>query len=327
MLRDLTQSTSELNDPNLLVGFNLSDDAGVYRLSDDTALVQTVDVFTPVVDDAYSYGQIAAANALSDIYAMGGRPLTALNIAAFPRQALPFEILADILRGGWDKIREAGATILGGHTVENAEPLYGLAVTGLIHPQRITTNAGARAGDMLVLTKPLGTGIVSTAIKREACPPESEAAAIASMTQLNRAAAEAMQALGINDTIHACTDITGFGLLGHGLEMAKASGVRLAIEASLVPLLPRVAELAQDTRFVPGGTHRNASTGDGLITLHSSVDVKWTAIGWDPQTSGGLLIAVAEEACARLLAELEQRGAAGWQIGQVYAGESGIDVT
>jgi selenide,water dikinase len=326
VLRDLTQSTSQLSDPNLLVGFDLSDDAGVYRLSDDMALVQTVDVFTPVVDDAYIYGQIAAANALSDIYAMGGRPLTALNIAAFPRQILPFEILGEILRGGWDKIREAGATILGGHTVENAEPLYGLAVTGLIHPDKIATNAGARPGDILVLTKALGTGIISTAIKRDACPPASEQAAIASMTQLNRAAGEAMQALGINDAIHACTDITGFGLMGHALEMAKASGVQLEIDASHVPLLPHVAELAAESRFVPGGTQRNAATAAGMVQMQSTLLESWTPIGWDPQTSGGLLIAVASDAQSTLMHELTQRGAQGWIIGQVREGTPQINV-
>ncbi|MDQ3815669.1 MAG: selenide, water dikinase SelD, partial [Armatimonadota bacterium] len=189
-------------DPNLLVGFDLADDAGVYRIAPDTALVQTVDIFTPVVDDPFAYGQIAAANSLSDIYAMGARPLTALNIAAFPRKTLPYTILGEILRGGLSKMREAGATIVGGHTVDNAEPLYGLAVTGLVHPDHVATNAGAQAGDVLVLTKPLGTGILATAIKFEACPEEVMRAATESMATLNRAACDAMIELGINDVIH-----------------------------------------------------------------------------------------------------------------------------
>ncbi|MDF2439732.1 MAG: selenide, water dikinase [Abditibacteriota bacterium] len=318
MLAPLTLNNSLTRDPNLLVGFDLADDAGVYRLSDDTALVQTVDVFTPVVDDAYSFGQIAAANALSDIYAMGARPLTALNIAAFPRQTLPFEILGEILRGGLDKVREAGATLLGGHTVENAEPLYGLAMTGLVHPQRIATNAGARPGDVLVLTKALGTGLISTAIKREVCPEEVADAAIASMSTLNRAAAEAMIALGIGAgrAVHACTDITGFGLMGHALEMARGSDVCLEIESSQLPLLPQVQQLAQNG-LAPGGTGRNAQTGRDEVRLQSTLDAYWTDILWDPQTSGGLLIAIAPEHADALHHELQTRGALGWTIGHV----------
>ena len=323
MLAPLTQSTLP-RDPNLLVGFDLADDAGVYRLSDDMALVQTVDVFTPVVDDAYNYGQIAAANALSDIYAMGARPLTALNIAAFPRQTLPFEILGEILRGGLDKVREAGATLLGGHTVENAEPLYGLAVTGLVHPNRITTNAGAQPGDILILTKAIGTGLISTAIKREACSEEAANAAIASMSTLNRAAAEAMIAIGIGTgrPIHACTDITGFGLLGHTLEMARGSDVCIEIESSQLPLLPDVQALAKNG-FAPGGTRRNAQTsrdaqsGFDEVRLQSTLEDYWTDILWDPQTSGGLLIAVAPERADDLHRELKARGAMGWTIGRV----------
>lgn len=317
MLAPLTQSTLT-RDPNLLVGFDLADDAGVYRLSDDTALVQTVDVFTPVVDDAYSFGQIAAANALSDIYAMGARPLTALNIAAFPRQTLPFEILGEILRGGLDKVREAGATLVGGHTVENAEPLYGLAITGLVHPARIATNAGARPGDVLVLTKALGTGLISTAIKREACSPEVADAAIVSMSTLNRAAAEAIIALGIgaDQAVHACTDITGFGLLGHALEMARGSDVCIEIDSSQLPLLPHVQHLAQNG-FAPGGTGRNAQNGNAEVQLQSTLEAYWTAIVWDPQTSGGLLIAIAPEHADALHRELQARGAQGWTIGHV----------
>ena len=316
MLRGVTQQA----DPNLLVGFDLADDAGVYRIAEDMALVQTVDIFTPVVDDAFSYGQIAAANSLSDIYAMGARPLTALNIAAFPRQTLPFEVLGEILRGGLSKVQEAGATILGGHTVENAEPLYGLAVTGIVHPNRIATNAGAQAGDVLILTKALGTGIVSTAIKREACSEVVAEAAINSMATLNRAACEAMLAVGIGEAIHGCTDITGFGLMGHAAEMAKASGVTLQLQTSAVPLLPGVAELAQDVRYITGGGGRNQEHLQGFIEWPPVLPNHLRHVLFDPQTSGGLLIAVAASHVDALLRELEQRDTLGAVIGQVAAG-------
>lgn len=315
-MRDLTQQ----DDPNLLVGFNLADDAGVYRIAADMALVQTVDVFTPVVDDAFAYGQIAAANSLSDIYAMGAKPLTALNIAAFPRKTLPFEVLGAMLRGGLSKIQEAGATILGGHTVENAEPLYGLAVTGIVHPDRIATNAGARDGDVLVLTKPLGTGIVATAIKHEACAPEVAQAAMDAMTTLNRAACEAMVALGIGDAIHACTDITGFGLMGHAAEMARASGVALEIQSSALPLLPGVAELAQQERFITGGGSRNREHLQGFAQWPTNLPDYLRHILFDPQTSGGLLIAVRAERVDELGRELLQRGVTGALIGRAVAG-------
>jgi selenide,water dikinase len=315
VLRDLAPALPR--DPNLLVGFDTSDDAGVYRLNDETALVQTVDVFTPVVDDPYDFGQIAAANALSDIYAMGATPLTALNIAAFPRGELPFEVLGEILRGGHDKAREAGAALLGGHTVEAREPLYGLAVTGTVHPNRIATNAGAREGDVLVLTKPLGTGLVSTAIKRGSCPPEWERAATLSMATLNRAAGEAMQVVGIGPTeaIAACTDITGFGLLGHALEVARASNASLNFDFNSLPLLPGALELAREGG-APGGTGRNR-----LSAREGEVEAKGEAwrqeILWDPQTSGGLLICVRLHFAARLLEEMERRGVTVSIVGEV----------
>ena len=321
-MRGLPQS----QDPNLLVGFNLADDAGVYRLSADLALVQTVDVFTPVVDDAYDYGQIAAANALSDIYAMGARPVTVLNVAAFPRQTLPFEILGEILRGGFDKVTEAGAVVTGGHTVENAEPLFGLAVTGVAHPDRIATNAGARPGDVLVLTKPIGTGIVSTAIKREACSPEIAQAAIDSMKMLNRAACEVMVEIGIGGAVHACTDITGFGLLGHAAEMARASDVTLQIEAEKVPLLPGVLELASGGQFVTGGGARNAAH---LGEFVQGVDVLSEVLRhafFDPQTSGGLLIAIAPKFADDFLQALSYHNVQGKIIGTAAPGPARIQV-
>ena len=317
MLRSFTDSNTP-SDPNLLIGFSTSDDAGVYRLSSEMALVQTVDVFTPIVDDAFAFGQIAAANALSDLYAMGATPLTALNIAAFPRTALPFEVLGDILRGGADILRRANVALLGGHTVEAAEPLYGLAVTGTVHPDRITANAGARAGDALFLTKPLGTGLVSTAIKRQNCAPAWEASAIASMTRLNREAAQAMQVLGIgsNSAIGGATDVTGFGLLGHALELARASNVSLRIQTSALPLLPGARELAQDASNAPGGSARNAlSAQAGEIEWRA--DEWWKNLAWDPQTSGGLLIAVRASEAARLEDELGARQVLVARIGSV----------
>ncbi len=308
------------NDPNLLVGFNLADDAGVYKLSPELALVQTVDIFTPVVDDAFDYGQIAAANALSDIYAMGARPVTVLNIAAFPRQTLPFSILGDILRGGFEKVKEAEAVVVGGHTVENAEPLFGLSVTGVVHPDRIATNAGAKAGDVLVLTKPIGTGIVSTAIKREACSPEIAQAAIESMKTLNRAACEAMIEIGIGAAVHACTDITGFGLLGHAAEMAKASQVALEIDSSKVPLLPGIKKLAANSNFVTGGGARNAAHLGKLIQGAEALSEAMHNILFDPQTSGGLLIAIAPEFLKDFKRALAYRNVPAKVIGTVTDG-------
>ena len=321
-MRDLKQP----NNPNVLVGFDLSDDAGVYRLNNDLALVQTVDIFTPVVDDAFDYGRIAAANALSDIYAMGGRPLTALNIAAFPRQTLPFEVLGEILRGGLAKVTESAAVVVGGHTVENTEPLYGLSVTGLVHPERIATNAGAQIDDVLVLTKPIGTGIVSTAIKFEACSDEIARVAIESMAQLNRAACETMLEIGLPADVHACTDITGFGLLGHALEMAQASQVTIEIEAGAVPLLPGVEELARDGQYVPGGGARNAQHVAAMVEYSGDLPDYLRHALTDPQTSGGLLIAVVPARVTDLIRALNLRGVVGAIIGRVTEGAPRITV-
>jgi len=305
-------------DPNLLVGTNTADDAGVYRLSADTALVQTVDFFTPVVDEPYWFGAIAAANALSDIYAMGGRPLTALNIAGFPIGTLPLAVLAEILRGGSDKAREAGVTIVGGHTVDATEPTYGLSVTGLVHPDRIFTNAGAHDGDLLVLTKPLGSGIATTAIKGGTASAGLKDEAIALMATLNRDAAEAM----VESGAHAATDITGFGLLGHLAEMAAGSALSATISASAVPVLAGVLELAEQG-VVPGGTRRNLKSLEGRLVFDPAVPEAVRLVLGDAQTSGGLLIAVAPEGRPGLLDGLRRRGATGAVIGRLYRGVEG----
>lgn len=303
-------------DPHLLVGLETADDAAVYRLTEDMAVIETVDFFTPVVDDPYLFGQVAAANALSDIYAMGGRPLLALNIACFPNCLSP-DILALILKGGADKVMEAGAVIAGGHTVEDEEPKYGLAVTGLVHPQRIITNAGARPGDALVLTKPLGTGIIATAVKAELAPPGSAKAAIDSMVALNRTAAEEMLTLDV----HACTDITGFGLLGHAAEMAEASGVSIIFHHETMPLLPRAEELAA-MGLIPGGAYNNRDHLGERVEFASSISPARRAILFDPQTSGGLLMAVPAEKAAALVEKLHSRGVnAARLVGQVVSGE------
>ena len=314
MLRRLPPPT----DPNLLVGINTADDAGVYRLSADTALVQTVDFFSPVVDDPYWFGAIAAANALSDVYAMGGRPLTALNLAGFPVGSVSLDVLAEILRGGADKTREAGVTIVGGHTVDDAEPKFGLAVTGLIHPERIVTNAGGRDGDLLVLTKLLGSGIATTAIKRGVAPSELEATVVAVMATLNRAASEAMLAAGAG----AATDVTGFGLLGHLGEMALGSGLAATVTASAVPLLDGILGLAEQG-VVPGGTRRNLASLDGRLTVDPSIPEALRLVLGDAQTSGGLLIAIAPDKLAALLGGLSARETQGAVIGRLHTGEVG----
>ncbi len=315
MLRHLPPPT----DPNLLVGTNTADDAGVYRLSADMALVQTVDFFTPVVDDPYWFGAIAAANALSDVYAMGGRPLTALNVAGFPVGMLPLDVLSEILRGGGDKAREAGVTVVGGHTVDDAEPKFGLAVTGLIHPDHVITNAGGRDGDALVLTKPLGSGIATTAIKRGLASKELERTAIALMATLNRAAGEAMVEAGA----HAATDVTGFGLLGHLGELAAGSELSATITASSVPLIDGILALAADD-VVPGGTRRNLESLDGRLTVAPGVPEALRLALGDAQTSGGLLIAVAPATLDALLESLRSRGATGAVIGSLSrAGAAG----
>jgi selenide,water dikinase len=289
------------NDPRVLVGLETADDAGVYKLSDTIALIQTVDFFTPVVDDPYLFGQIAAANSLSDVYAMGGRPLTALNIVGFPLGLLDGEVLLAILQGGQDKVMEAGAVLVGGHTIDDHEPKYGLSVTGTVHPDRVLTNAGARPGDVLILTKSLGTGILATAARAELFPEGVQAAAC-SMATLNRVAAELAEAY----PIHACTDITGFGLLGHLSEMAVASGVRMEIAASKLPLLRDAAEAAS-FGLVPAGAYANR---DYLrqVTFDPAVPENIRDLCFDPQTSGGLLYSLEAKEAESLLQVLRAAG-------------------
>ncbi len=282
-------------DPRLLVGRETFDDAGVFRLSDDLALVQTVDFFAPIVDDPYRFGRVAAANALSDVYAMGGEPLTAMNIVGFPAKALPLSVLTEILRGGQDAVHEAGARIVGGHTVTDEELKYGLSVTGVVHPDRILSNANARAGDVLVLTKPIGTGILATAGKQDALDAAHNEGLFLSMARLNRDASRAAVALGSR----CATDVTGFGLLGHALHVARASGVRVVIEHAAVPLLPGTRE-ALVAGFTTGGAKRNAAWVDAETDWNDTgADVR--ALLSDPQTSGGLLVALGPEAAAELL--------------------------
>lgn len=283
-----------------------------------------MDFFTPIVDDPYWFGAIAAANSLSDVYAMGGTPLTALNIVCFPIKELPGEMLADILRGGSDKMREAGVHLAGGHSVDDAEPKYGLSVTGTVHPDRITTNAGARPGDVLVLTKPLGTGILATAAKRDALDPDTLRLAIETMATLNRAAAEAMQAVGIGPggAIHAATDITGFGLLGHLSHIARASGVGLHLDSAAIPLLPHARELAR-AGYTTGGGSSNANYLAEIVTFAASVPDDLRDVLLDPQTSGGLCIAVAPERADDLLRALEERGVETRAVIGVCAAEAG----
>jgi len=287
-----------------LVGIETGDDAAVYRLGPEIALILTVDYFTPIVDDPYSFGAIAAANAVSDVYAMGGKPLLALNIVGFPIDKLPKEVLAEILRGGAEKAMEAGVLIVGGHSIDDDEPKYGLAVTGVIHPDLVVTNKRARAGDDLILTKPLGMGIISTAIKRQKASASLVRRAVQVMSTLNRDAAEAMTEVGA----HACTDITGFGLLGHLYGMTRASGVGAKIKLSKVPILPEVWELAKEG-CIPGGTRKNYSflQEKEAVTWDPGIDEMTRLVISDAQTSGGLLIAVAKEKSQDLLSRLEAR--------------------
>lgn len=304
VLRDIPSKT----DPNLLVGLETSDDAAVYRLNSELATIQTVDFFTPMVDDPYLFGQIAAANALSDVYAMGGTPLIALNIVCFPN-CLPPEILGDILKGGAAKVSEAGAIIAGGHSVQDDEPKYGLAVTGVVHPDKIYSNASAQAGDLLILTKPLGTGIINTGIKADLVKQEIIDQAVKTMVTLNKDAAAVMVNVGAS----ACTDITGFGFLGHAAEMAKGSGLSLTVFAEAVPVLPGVKELAR-MGIIPGGAYQNRKYLDGSVFVEEGVTREQVDILFDPQTSGGLLIAAKPEQAHKLLIELHQHGVLEAQI-------------
>ncbi|HLY02112.1 MAG TPA: selenide, water dikinase SelD [Candidatus Cybelea sp.] len=318
-LRGVMERVSPATNARVLVGYGDSDDAGVYLVREDLALVQTVDFFPPIVDDPYDFGRIAATNALSDVYAMGGEPRSALNIVAFPED-LDLAILAQILEGGAAVARAAGVAIVGGHTIKDAEPKYGMAVTGVVDPQRMVTNAGARAGDALVLTKPLGTGILTTALRRNLIAPSDLAEAVAWMTTLNEAAAAAMLAAGAK----AATDITGFGLLGHAENMARASKVRLIFDSTAVPLMARVLELIGDG-VVPGGTRHNAETHAAFTGFAAAVPQALRVALSDAQTSGGLLISIARENLSKLLRELNDRSTMAAVVGEVCEG-AGIEV-
>jgi selenide, water dikinase len=311
-------------DPNLLVGYETSDDAGVYRLTDEMALVETVDFFTPIVDDPCAFGQIAAANSLSDVYAMGGRPVLALAILGFPPSAEP-ALMEAILRGGIEKMKEAGCAIAGGHSVRDEELKFGYAVTGLIDPRHIWRNIGAEPGDALLLTKPLGTGVIATALKNGSAPAESVAAAIRSMAGLNREAAEALRELEQpgreRSPVHAVTDVTGFGLLGHGKEMAAGSGVSLEIEFRAVECLPGAVEAAR-AGYLAGGLKSNREFLEGCVEFGAGVPEEYRALLFDPQTSGGLLAAIEEGLAQQAVEMLEQRGVGVRRIGRVVAKRS-----
>jgi selenide,water dikinase len=299
-------------DPNLLVGHSLADDAGVYRLGPDMALVLTVDFFQPIVDDPYDFGRVAAANAISDVYAMGGRPTAVLNIVCFPEGDFPLTVLEDILRGGADIVRQAGAVIAGGHTVRDKELKYGMAVVGRVHPDRVVTNAGAKPGDKLILTKPIGTGILATALRQGELDSIRTQRLVDTMVQPNEEASRLMVEYGA----HACTDVSGYGLLGHAFEMAAASRISCTIRAADLPLLEGALEFA-GRGFNPGGSRKNREFVQGEVAATAAVDGALEHLLYDPQTSGGLLVAVAESAAANLLAALRRTYPTAAIIGEV----------
>lgn len=304
-------------DPRVLVGRAGADDAAVYKISDDLAVVQTVDYFTPIVDDPYAFGAIAAANSLSDVYAMGAKPAMALNVVGFPVDKLSLDIMVQILRGGSDKAQEAGISIAGGHTIDDNEPKYGLVVMGLVHPDRVITNSGAEPGDVLILTKPIGTGIISTAMKAEIASQESIDIAVKAMSTLNKAAAESMIDVGVN----SCTDVTGFGLLGHLHEMVSASHVGAKVNLEKVPLIPGTRELADDL-IIPAGTSRNHEYLSDCVVWGDGIEYEEQMIFCDAQTSGGLLISVPEERSAALVKSLKGSDAlVAAQIGTIIEDE------
>ena len=308
-----------LTDPRILVDASTRDDAAVYRLTPERAIVATVDFFTPIVDDAYDFGRIAAANAFSDVYAMGGTPLLALNLVGWPRDKLPYELLGDVLRGGADIAREAGAFVLGGHSVDDPEPKYGMVAIGEVHPDKIVTLARAQAGDVLVLTKPIGTGVLSTALKRDLATAADLGPAVTSMTTLNAGASRAMLSVGVS----AATDVTGFGLLGHLHNMLSASGVAATLDSAAIPLM-RGATAVVQKGAIPGGTQRNREALSPHVTFKSDVDDTVRTLLFDAQTSGGLLIAVPEDRAAALRKALEkEKTIAAALIGRVVAGTPG----
>lgn len=301
-------------DPNVLVGFETRDDAGVYLLADELAIVQTVDFFTPIVDDPEMFGRIAAANSLGDVYAMGGRPVSALSIVGFPEKGEP-ELLEKIIRGGQEKMQEAGCSVVGGHSIKDSELKFGYAVTGVIHPKKVWRNVGARPGDVLLLTKPIGTGVISTALKNNAASPESVDAAAASMVRLNRDAAEALREIDTG-VVHAVTDTTGFGLLGHAHEMAHGSGVSLEIDHSAIAYLPGAREAARGGH-IAGGLKANREYYGGCVEFANGVSEDFRLLLFDPQTSGGLFVAIAADAAAAALAALAKYKVSTQRIGTV----------
>jgi selenide,water dikinase len=323
VLRRLPRPT----DPNVLVGFDTNDDAGVYLLSPEMAMVQTVDFFTPIVDDPYTFGQIAAANSLSDVYAMGGKPVSALSIVGFPDQGDP-EILEQIIRGGLSKMGEAKCSVIGGHSIRNDDIQFGYAVTGIIHPQRVWRNVGARIGDVLLLTKAIGTGVLSTALKKDRVTPGSLQAATASMTDLNRAASEVLleiqEKFGTESPIHAVTDVTGFGLLGHAREMALGNPERgietvsLEIDHSAISYLPGAVEAAREG-FLPGGLKNNRDFIGDCVGFAPGVPHEYQDLFFDPQTSGGLLVAISPESADAAIASFGRRTISARRIGKVVS--------
>ncbi|HDL01634.1 MAG TPA: selenide, water dikinase SelD [candidate division Zixibacteria bacterium] len=308
-LKDLPQS----NHPDLLVGFNKADDAGVFKIAENLALVQSLDFFPPIVDDPYSFGRIAAANALSDIYAMGGRPVTAMSIVGFPPK-LPASILADILRGGSEKIEESGAVVVGGHSIKDNELKYGVSVTGLIDPSKVLSNSNAQIGDKIYLTKKLGTGLITTAIKRNAASDELITLVTEQMVELNKNAAEIM----INHNPSSVTDITGYGLMGHAFEMADGSDVTIRLFADKLPLLPNVLEFAE-AMMVPGGTYSNKEFLEGKYSISDTISPDFEHLLFDPQTSGGLFISIPESNCVAFEKELKEKDVFAACIGSVEA--------
>ena len=313
----MLHSLPSFEHPDLIVGTETSDDAGVFRLRDDLAIVNTVDFFTPIVDDPFTFGQIAAANALSDIYAMGGEPKTTLNIVGFPKGKLDLGVLTDIIRGGSERVRAAGAVLIGGHSIIDDELKYGLAVTGVVHPDRVVRNVGVRPGDALVLTKALGTGIIATGLKRRKASTASVRATVASMIALNDTASAVMRTF----PVHACSDVTGFGLLGHAFEMASGSGVTIVLEARTLPVLPGARRLAR-LGYVTGGCRRNREYLKNKTSVHRSVRDDLVEIALDPQTSGGLLMALPADRAAALVDRLRSKGVdAATLVGRATAAE------
>lgn len=291
------------SDPNLIAGLEGFEDAGVYKLRDDLAIIQTVDFFTPIVDDPYAFGQIAVANALSDVYAMGGKPITAMNIVCFPSKSMDFSVLREVLKGGLDKITESEAVLVGGHSVDDPELKYGLSVTGIVHPDKVIMNSGSQPGDKLILTKPLGTGIINTAIKANMADADTVTALTEQMSALNRKGSEIIQEIGV----HACTDVTGFGLLGHACEMIQNSEIGFEIDHSAVPIIPHAIEWGK-MGLIPAGTYRNRDFRAGMVKFNETVPEWIPDILFDPQTSGGLIISVPDEKAQTLLDKLHEAG-------------------